>query len=146
MTDRGCLHCNISSGRVPAYVVYEDEDVVAFLATNPIRPGHSHVVPKQHYSCFDDLPPALLAKVILVGQRIAKALKSIYSVKRVGFAFVGGDIQHAYAHVVPLVAHDDMTSRRYIVEQVITYQDPPSLPADEMMDIVNKVRAHIKKN
>jgi histidine triad (HIT) family protein len=59
--------------------------------------------------------------------------KQLYSVRRAGFLFTGGDIPHVHAHVVPLIASDDITSRRYIREEHVTYQDAPP-PARRVAD------------
>jgi histidine triad (HIT) family protein len=110
---QACLFCRIVAAEVPACVIYEDKDVVAFLDILPIRPGHAQIVPRHHYDFFDDLPASLLAHVGETAQRLAKAMKPLYGVARVGFAFTGGDVAHAHAHVVPLVETTDLTSLRY---------------------------------
>ena len=48
--------------------------------------------------------------------------------KRVAFLFTGGDVPHAHAHVVPMVAGTDITSRRYIAEEDLTFQSTPRVP------------------
>lgn len=135
-----CLFCRITTGELHAHVVYENEHLVAFLDINPIRPGHTQVVPKQHFAYFDDLPHDLLSEVAGVAQSVARALKSIYGVKRVGFAFTGSDVPHAHAHVIPLVANDDLTSRRYIAEEVVTYRNPPRPAQEELVAVANQLR------
>ncbi|GAB4352735.1 MAG: HIT family protein [Kiloniellaceae bacterium] len=122
---RGCLFCAIAAGRAPAYIVYQDDRLVAFLDTAPIRPGHLQIVPRDHHLTFDALPPDLAAAVLHLGQRFAGVQRRLYGVERVGFLFTGGDIPHAHAHVVPLVSAGDITSRRYIAEPKITFQAPP---------------------
>ena len=110
---KSCLFCRIVAAEVPACVIYEDEEVVAFLDILPIRPGHAQIVPRRHYDFFDDLPASLLARIGETAQRLAKAMKPLYGVARVGFAFTGGDVAHAHAHVIPLVEATDLTSLRY---------------------------------
>jgi len=110
-----CVFCGIVEGTVDAVVLYEDDDIIAFLDIAPIRPGHSHIIPKQHFETFDVLPAELAGRIIALGQALARKLKSIYHVDRVAFVFTGGDIAHAHAHVVPMVEKTDITSARYIV-------------------------------
>jgi histidine triad (HIT) family protein len=43
-----CLFCKIVAGKIPAKVVYEDEDILAFNDINPLRPVHVLVIPKKH--------------------------------------------------------------------------------------------------
>lgn len=134
-----CLFCRIASGGVEAYKLIESDSLVAFLDVNPIRPGHTQIIPKAHYRHFDDMPPEVAAEIIQLGQRIAKAAKAVFKVQRVGFLFTGGDVPHAHAHVVPLVSFDDITSRRYIVQESITYQNPTPLAGDLSPDEASRL-------
>lgn len=117
-----CVFCNIAHGRLDAHVVHRDELVLAFLDTHPIRPGHTQIIPHEHTSCFDDLPAATASRMVLAGQRIAKALKRLAGVPRVAFLFTGGDVAHAHAHLVPMHDKTDITSRRYIAEESLTFR------------------------
>ena len=138
---RPCLFCAIASGRAPAHVVYESPNILAFLDIAPIRAGHVQIIPREHYAYFDDLPPSLAAEIIDAGQRMAKVLKQKQSVKRVAFLFTGGDVPHAHAHVVPMVAATDITSRRYIAEETITFRAMPRLSDDELAATARELRA-----
>ncbi len=53
MTD--CLFCKIRDGEIPAEVVYEDDDVLAFNDVNPQAPVHVLIIPKKHISTVNDL-------------------------------------------------------------------------------------------
>lgn len=120
-----CLFCRIAAGEVPAHEVLRSPDLVAFLDTGPIRPGHLQIVPVAHHPTFETLPPDLAAAILHAGQRLARAQKALFGVPRVGFLFTGGDIAHAHAHLVPMQAKTDITSRRYIVEEDLTYRALP---------------------
>ena len=121
-----CLFCRIAAREIPAEIVAETDTLIAFLDIHPIRPGHVLIVPRAHFAYFDDLPPALLAEIGELAQRLARAMKHSYGVARVGFAFTGTDVPHVHAHVLPLVRSDDLTSRRYIVEEAVSYRLPPT--------------------
>lgn len=136
-----CLFCAIGDRELEASIVYEDEAIVAFLDIHPIRPGHTQIIPRKHYACFDELPPQLAGHILSTGQRLARVLKGTCGVDRVGFLFTGGDIPHAHAHLVPLVAKDDITSRRYIVEERITYSDTPRVPDADLRENARRLRA-----
>lgn len=136
-----CLFCRIAAREIPAAIVAETETLVAFLDIHPIRPGHVLIVPRQHFAYFDDLPVDLLAEIATLGQRLARAMKEAYGVARVGFAFTGTDVPHVHAHVLPLVRSDDLTSRRYIVEETVTYRLPDTPPGSEMAETAARIRA-----
>ena len=135
-----CLFCRIGKREVGAHLVYESEQVIAFLDINPIRLGHIQIIPLEHCDYFDDLPPTVAAEILNVGQRLARALKITCKVPRVAFLFTGGDIPHAHAHVVPLVEFDDITSRRYIVEETVTYRDAPRAAENDLASCAALIR------
>lgn len=141
--DDGCLFCRIARGEVPSHAVHADEKLHAFLDIRPIRPGHVQIVPREHHAWFDDLPADLAADIVHLGQRLAGALKRIYGVRRVGFLFTGGDVPHVHAHVVPLVAGTDITSRRYIAEEDLTFRDMPRVPDAELAATASRIREEL---
>jgi histidine triad (HIT) family protein len=134
-----CLFCSMAAGHIRPHVIFEDDILLAFLDIGPIRPGHTQIVPRQHYAYFDDLPLELASAVLRLGQRVAKAQKLVFGVERVGFQFSGGDIAHAHAHVVPLHDKTDLTSRRYIQEQQLTFQAIAEPPKAELQRIATEL-------
>jgi histidine triad (HIT) family protein len=65
-----CLFCRIINREVPATIVYEDDNVLAFNDINPQAPVHVLVVPKRHISTLNDLQPGDDA---IVGQLVRRA-------------------------------------------------------------------------
>jgi len=64
-----CIFCKIVARQVPAKIIYEDEDVVAFHDINPAAPVHFLIVPKQHIPTLSDCQEshaALLSKMMLL--------------------------------------------------------------------------------
>ena len=137
---KDCPFCHIAKGLAHADIVFEDEQVMAFVSWSPIRRGHLQVIPKQHFDYFDDLPEALAARILHLGQALAKGTKALYGVERVGFLFTGGDVKHVHAHVVPLYEKTDITSRRYIAEPEITFVPPFRLPSTEAAKVAAEIR------
>jgi histidine triad (HIT) family protein len=50
-----CLFCKIARGEIPASVVHQDDDVVAFNDTNPQAPMHVLIVPRKHIATTNDI-------------------------------------------------------------------------------------------
>jgi histidine triad (HIT) family protein len=140
-----CLFCKIANGSVPAHIVYEDDLIVAFLDIGPIRPGHTQILPRQHFDYFETLPDDIAARMMQIGQRLAKCMKALYRVDRVGFMFTGGDIAHAHAHVVPMHAPTDITSRRYITNSEVNFAALPQPDADEMRATAETLRRALQQ-
>ena len=119
-----CPFCDVGCGRARSCAVWEDDDLLAFLDRNPIRPGHLQLISKLHYAYFDDLPAYLTSRFFLTGQLLAKRTKPVLGVARVGFVCTGGDVAHAHAHLMPLHAKTDVTSLRYFEEGDIKVAQP----------------------
>jgi histidine triad (HIT) family protein len=136
-----CLFCRIAGGIIPAHLVHESPRLVAFLDIHPIRPGHVLIVPREHFPYFDALPPEVAQEVLHLGQKLAPILRAQCEVERVGFMFTGTDVPHAHAHVVPLVAPTDITSRRYIAEEQLTFGITPRVPDPELAATAASLKA-----
>jgi histidine triad (HIT) family protein len=127
-----CLFCRIAGGSIPSHSVHESPRIVAFLDIQPIRPGHVLIVPREHYPYFDALPSEVAHEILHVGQRLAPVLREQWKVERVAFMFTGTDVVHAHAHVLPMVEPTDVTSRRYIAEERLTFRTTPRVPDPEL--------------
>lgn len=139
-----CLFCRIATRAVAADVVHEEQHLLAFLDIHPIRPGHVLIVPKRHFDYFEATPADIAASILALGQRLALVMKQIYRVPQVGFLFAGSDIPHVHAHVVPMHEKTDLTSRRYIAEEQLTFRDMPRAPDRELAETAAHLAAALK--
>ena len=74
MTD--CLFCKIAAKQIPAKIVFEDEQVIAFRDVNPQAPVHLLIIPKQHISTVNDVQQehkSLIGHMVLSAQKLAQA-------------------------------------------------------------------------
>ncbi len=70
-----CLFCKIIEKKIPAKIVYEDEETFAFEDINPQAPVHILVVPKKHISTPLELDPkdnALIGRLFQTANKLAK--------------------------------------------------------------------------
>lgn len=140
-----CLFCRIVSGELPGAVIFEDDLVLAIADICPIRTGHTQVLSRRHVPYFEDLPEATASRIIHVGQRLSRAIKTLYGVERVAFALTGGDHAHVHAHVVPMHDKTDITSRRYIAEQKLTFRSMPRASEEELASCATALRAALER-
>jgi histidine triad (HIT) family protein len=99
-----CLFCAIVAGSEPAHVVLETADTLAFLDTRPLFPGHTLLVPKDHYETLIDLPQALIAPLFTDAQRLAGAMEVAFAAAGSFVAInnrVSQSVAHLHVHVVP---------------------------------------------
>ncbi len=109
MTD--CLFCKIIAKQIPAEVVYEDENVLAFLDITPVNPGHVLVIPKQHCEGFLDADLEVLTHWIQAAQKIARALVKAgicddFNLGQNNGKLAGQVIPHLHLHIMPRTATD----------------------------------------
>ena len=102
------LFTKIIKGEIPCYKVAEDDRYFAFLDINPLKKGHTLVVPKQETDYIFDLSDELLSGLILFSKKVAKGIKSAYPCNRVGVAVIGLEIPHAHVHLVPMDSMGDL--------------------------------------
>ncbi len=105
------IFSQIITGDLPCYKVYEDDHVLAFLDINPIQPGHTLVIPKN--PSIDGLacPPEDLARIIIVGQKVAAALMAATQCDGVNFLMNNGEaagqkVFHTHLHIIPRMMND----------------------------------------
>lgn len=99
-----CIFCKIAAGEIPATVVYEDEDVIAFEDVNPQTPVHTLLIPKNHYTNLSsDIPAEVLGKLFSAVKTVAQ----IKGVDKQGYRIisnVGEDgrqtVFHLHIHIL----------------------------------------------
>ncbi len=106
-----CIFCKLVAKEIPAHVVYEDDQVLAFLDIHPIRPGHVLVVPKTHEPDLYKLSPEHYQAVMAIVQEVSGRIAERLSPKKVGLMVMGWDVAHAHVHVVPMENTGDITSQ-----------------------------------
>ena len=102
------IFTKIIKGEIPCYKIAEDKRFFAFLDINPLRAGHTLIVPKQETDYIFDLDDETLAGMIVFAKKVAKAIKTAYPCKRVGVAILGLDVPHAHIHLVPMDTMEDI--------------------------------------
>lgn len=101
-----CVFCKIVKKELPAHIVYEDEHFLAFLDIHPLSPGHTLVIPKDHYRWVWDVPSDRstspnIADYFSIAQKIALAQKSAFKQEAIWSKLVGEEIHHAHVWVFP---------------------------------------------
>ncbi|EPC03167.1 HIT family hydrolase [Litchfieldella anticariensis FP35 = DSM 16096] len=102
------IFTRIIQKELPGHFVWEDEQCVAIMTLNPMKPGHVLVIPRQEIDHWDDLPLELSAHLMVVSQKLAKALKQAFPCTRVGMLVVGLEVPHVHIHLVPLDRMQDI--------------------------------------
>jgi len=111
-----CIFCDIVAGTVEAYVVYQDDESVAFLDRAPLMPGHVLVVPKPHIETLGALPSDQVGPYFQTVQRLAGAVEQAMHADG---SFVAANIRisqrvpHLHVHVVPRRKNDGLFGKTF---------------------------------
>jgi histidine triad (HIT) family protein len=128
MMDRAhshCIFCRIVQKQSAVSMVFEDDNVAAFMTIKQTRPGECLVIPKRHIDHFQDLDDLTATAVFLTGQKIARKIKAQFNPLRVGYVVSGFGVAHAHLVVVPLHDADDITSKQLLQmdDSIATFSD-----------------------
>ena len=102
------IFTRIIQGELPGRFVWRDPHCVAFLAKNPLKPGHTLVVPLRELDHWVDLPAELAQHLFGVSQSLARALQHAFRPQKVGLMIVGLEVRHVHVHLVPIETVRDM--------------------------------------
>lgn len=106
-----CLFCEIAAGDVPAQIVLEEDEFVAFLDTRPLFKGHTLLVPRRHVVTLPDLSADLRDGFLASMQRLATAMVDGIGAQGSFVAMnntVSQSVAHLHCHVVPRTKGDGL--------------------------------------
>ena len=126
-----CIFCKIVKGDIPAYRVYEDEKVYAFLDINPLSKGHVLVLSKEHYVNVLDTPKELYGYMNEIAKEIAMKIQKEYAPEGILINQNNGRkakqvVDHIHIHVKPIYGDTELPSEGDLRKE---------FPEDEMKEI-----------
>ena len=93
-----CVFCEILKGSIPSFIIYEDEDFLAFLDISQFTKGHTVVIPKKHVQFVWDFDQ--VGKYFEVVSKIANHFRAL-GYKYVDSITFGRKVPHAHVHLIP---------------------------------------------
>lgn len=106
------IFTKIINKEIPAYIIDENDDFIAFLDVFPLAKGHVLVVPKKQIDYIFDLESKIYSDLWLFANNIAKRLEKAIPCKRIGIAVIGLEVPHAHVHLIPLQSVEDINFTR----------------------------------
>ena len=101
------IFTKIIEREIPAHIVAETDNVIAFLDINPLTEGHTLVIPKKEVDYLFDLDDALYSSLQLFAKKVAKSIKDVTG-KRIGTAVMGLEVPHAHIHLIPFTQMSEL--------------------------------------
>ncbi|AFL85871.1 HIT family hydrolase, diadenosine tetraphosphate hydrolase [Belliella baltica DSM 15883] len=127
------IFTKIINREIPAEIIAEDENFIAFLDIMPLVKGHVLVVPKQEVDYIFNLEDEVLTGLHIFAKKVAKAIDKTIKCTRVGVAVIGLEVPHVHIHLVPLRTMDDINFTRPKLK----------LTSEELKEIGDRIRKGI---
>lgn len=102
------IFSKIAAGEIPSYKCAEDAQFYAFLDINPLKEGHTLVIPRREVDYIFDIEDEELAAFQIFAKKVAKAIKSAYPCKKVAQVVLGLEVPHAHIHLIPMDNEGDV--------------------------------------
>ena len=136
----GCLFCKIAKKEIPAEIVYENAETVAFLDIHPRAPGHTMVIAKHHSASLLDLPEEKIGPLFLAVKRVTQMVED--ALVPHGFTIginhgrvSGQAVAHLHVHILPRFEGDRGGSIHSVVENP---------PRESLQEIGERIRSQRK--
>lgn len=103
---RSCLFCRIARKEAPASIIYEDNEVMAFLDIRPVQEGHTLVIPKKHQKNIYAISEETVAYLFKIVKKIAWAVKQGVDAQGISIiqnneSAAGQVVFHFHVHIIP---------------------------------------------
>lgn len=123
----------IINGEIPAHKVAESEKYLAFLDINPLKKGHTLVIPKKEVDYIFDLEDQDLSGLMTFAKKVARGIEEVIPCERIGVTVIGLEVPHAHIHLIPINGIADMN-----------FANPKqSFSPEEMTELAWKISAAI---
>ena len=127
------IFTKIVKGEISSYKVYEDKNFLAFLDINPLKKGHTLVIPKKEVDYIFDIDSKEYQNLWNTAKKIALGMKKVIECNRISIVVMGLEVPHAHIHLIPLDSMQD-----------IDFSQPKlNISNDEMVQIANRINKSI---
>lgn len=128
------LFSKIAAGEIPSYKCAESDKFYAFLDINPVRQGHTLVIPRKEIDYIFDMDDKDLAEFEVFAKKVAIALRKAFPCKKVAEVVLGLEVPHAHIQLIPIDSEADCDFKHHI-----------KLSDDEMKATAEKIYTEFKK-
>lgn len=124
------IFTRIINREIPGSIVAEDENFIAFLDVNPLKAGHTLIVPKKEIDYLFDLDDATLSGLMLFAKKVAAAIQKAVPCNRIAVSVIGLEVPHAHVHLIPMNSMSD-----------VNFANPKlKISKEELNELAEKIR------
>lgn len=140
MSKENCLICKIVDGKIPSKKIYEDDDCIAILDINGANPGHTFIIPKEHYPILEKVPDQLAGRLFSISNKVSSAIFDTLNIQGTNIFVSNGiaagqKVAHFMINVIPRNENDN-----------VNLQWPPKQLSEEEMSTVELKLKESSKN
>ena len=108
-----CILCKINNKESPAKIVFENNDILAFIPRKPISKGHTLVITKKHFENIFDIDKNILAELFTVSKGLSEDLIKENTATGINLLHASGkdaqqSVFHFHLHIVPRYKNDGL--------------------------------------
>jgi histidine triad (HIT) family protein len=127
------IFTKIVNREIPAHIVGETDQFLAFLDIHPLVMGHVLVIPKKEVDYIFDLDTETLSGLMEFAKKVSWSIKKTTPCLRIGVAVIGIEVPHCHIHLIPLNSMDD-----------INFARPKLKPTnEELSEIASKIKSNL---
>lgn len=128
------IFTKIIQGEIPCYKIAENNSFIAFLDINPLKKGHTLVVPKIEIDYIFDQDDNTLQDLMVFAKKVAKGIEKVVPCNRIGISVIGLEVPHTHIHLIPIDGVYDMNFAN----------ERPQFTKDEMAEIATLISKQIQ--
>ena len=114
-----CIFCKIVNGEIPSKILFEDDLVMVIMDNNPTVNGHVLIIPKKHYTDYQELTPEILEHIFeiakTIGPKIMQKLNAESLTLLINYV-EDQKVKHFHLHLLPNFSQRENTNLKSIDE------------------------------
>lgn len=103
------IFTRIINGEIPCYKVAEDGNFIAIFDINPLKKGHTLVIPKEETDYIFKNSDEILSRILIFAKKVSFAIETNIKCERIGLVVVGLEVPHTHIHLVPIDEEKDLS-------------------------------------
>lgn len=99
-----CIFCKIVKGEIPSSILYEDDEVMVIMDANPNVDGHTLIIPKKHYTDYQELDAEITLHIFDVAKKTGPEIMKKLNVNSLTLLVNYGEdqqVKHFHMHILP---------------------------------------------
>jgi histidine triad (HIT) family protein len=129
------IFTKIVNREIPAHIVAETTEFLAFLDISPLAEGHTLVIPKKEVDYLFDLDDETYTGLQIFAKIVAKGIGKAIPCERIGVTVIGLEVPHAHIHLIPINGVNDMNFTKPKLK----------LSQDELAEIAVRIKEALQK-